>query len=383
MKMRFLLILLCACLLLGACTATPGESQETKTGDAPAWEQEKQPDSTEPPVQAEKEFVKAVYEELPVEQSDYQYGNMQKGSAGDNFVIHGDQVLFVGGSTVRYLYAYDLTTDKVQRFCDIPGCDHSTSTCRLQSLARPNLESYDGKLYTHDHGAPVRVLKDGEWKSLGISADQAWHAFGDLFTIQTGRLRFYDDGVGEPRTILSDYDYLFNFVIGRYLYSHSCSGLVRVDLLTDNPSKEVVMEEVFCMVDSDDCIYYVDTAEESDTHYLYRCDMDGNNSELLLDQPILPASLNFDDEYIYFRLYTDSSISRTEDSKDIYRMSKADPTQVVKIATLPETAYVIHTVPGKDILFVVAWGRYVNGINVQNVYVMNTDGSNLRMLELP
>ena len=70
MKMRFLLVLLCACLLLGACTATPGESQETKTGDAPAWEQEKQPDSTEPPVQAEKEFVKAVYEELPVEQSD-------------------------------------------------------------------------------------------------------------------------------------------------------------------------------------------------------------------------------------------------------------------------------------------------------------------------
>ena len=127
MKMRFLLVLLCACLLLGACTATPGESQETKTGDAPAWEQGNQLDSTEPPVQAEKEFVKAVYEELPVEQDDFQYGNMQKGSAGNNFVIHGDQVLLVGGSTVRYLYAYDLTTDKVQRFCDIPGCDHSTS----------------------------------------------------------------------------------------------------------------------------------------------------------------------------------------------------------------------------------------------------------------
>ena len=64
-------------------------------------------------------------------------------------------------------------------------------------------------------------------------------------------------------------------------------------------------------------------------------------------------------------------------------MSKADPTQVVKIATLPETAYYIHTVPGEDILFVNAWGRYVDGIRVQNVYVMNTDGSNLRMLELP
>lgn len=382
MKMRFLLVLLCACLLLGACTATPGESQETKTGDAPAWEQEKQPDSTEPPVQAEKEFVKAVYEELPVEQNDFQYGNMQKANADDNFVIYGDQFLVVGGSKVRYIYAYDLATGKAQRFCDIPGCDHSTSDCRLQSLARTNLESYDGKLYSHFHNTPVRVLEDGEWKSLGFRADQAWHAYGDLFTIQTGRLRFHDDGVGEPRTILNDYEYLFNIVIGRYLYSHSCCGLVRVDLLADNPSKEVVMEEVFCMVDRD-CIYYVDNAEKSATFYLYRCDMDGNNSELLLDQPILPASLNFDDEYIYFRLYTDRSIGGTEEGKDIYRMSKADPTQVVKIATLPETAYFIHTVPGEDILFVNAWGKNVYDVRIENVYVMNTDGSNLRMLELP
>ena len=382
MKMRFLLVLLCACLLLGACTAAPGESQETKTGDAPAWEQEKQPDSTEPPVQAEKEFVKAVYEELPVEQNDFQYGNMQKGNADENFVIYGDQFLVVGGSKVRYIYAYDLATGKAQRFCDIPGCDHSTSDCRLQSLARTNLESYDGKLYSHFYHTPVRVLEDGEWKSLGFNADRAWHAYGDLFTIQLGRLQFYDDGIGEPRTILNDYDYMFNLVIGRYLYSHSCLGLVRVDLLADNPSKEVVMEEVFCMVDRD-CIYYVDDAEESATFYLYRCDMDGNNSELLLDQPILPASLNFDDEYIYFRLYTDHSISRSKDGKDIYRMSKADPTQVVKIATLPETAYFIHTVPGEDILFVNAWGKNVYGVRIENVYVMNTDGSNLRMLELP
>ena len=382
MKMRFLLVLLCACLLLGACTATPGESQETKTGDAPAWEQGNQPDSTEPPVQAEKEFVKAVYHELPVEQSDYQYGNMQKANADDNFVIHGDQFLVVGGSKVRYIYAYDLATGKAQRFCDIPGCDHSTADCRVQSLARPNLESYDGKLYSHFYHTPVRVLEDGEWKSLGFNADRAWHAYGDLFTIQMGRLQFYDDGVGEPRTILNDYDYMFNLVIGRYLYSHSCSGLVRVDLLADNPSKEVVMEEVFCMVDRD-CIYYVDDVEESDTHYLYRCDMDGNNSELLLDQPILPASLNFDDEYIYFRLYTDHSIGGTEEGKDIYRMSKADPTQVVKIATLPESAYFIHTLPGEDILFVNAWGKNVYGVRIENVYVMNTDGSNLRMLELP
>ena len=51
------------------------------------------------------------------------------------------------------------------------------------------------------------------------------------------------------------------------------------------------------------------------------------NGWLLLDKPVLPASLNFDDEYLYFRLFTDQKIDGTEEGKDIYRMSKADPSQ--------------------------------------------------------
>ena len=382
MKTRVIALMLCLCVMLSACAVVPGQTQGTngneQTGQEPTW----QPDNGEPPIQTEKEFVKAVYDELPEEDCYYRYGNMQKANADENFVIYGDEVLFVGGDISR-LYAYDLTTGKARRFCNIPDCDHTSSACRVLGLARPNLESYDGKLYTHFYNTPVKVLEDSEWKSMGIRADHAWHAYGDLFTVQAGRLKFYDDGVGEPRTILNDYDYLFNVVVGRYLYSHSCSGLVRVDLMADNPSKEVVMEEVFCMV-AEDCIYYVDNTEGSDTYYLYRCDLDGSNSELLLDKPVLPASLNFDDEYLYFRLFTDYKIKGTEDSKDIYRMSKADPAKVEKIATLDKAAYMIFTAPGQDVLFVITYGTIdSDGRVISDTYVMKRDGSGLTLLELP
>ena len=101
------------------------------------------------------------------------------------------------------------------------------------------------------------------------------------------------------------------------------------------------------------------------------------NGWLLLDKPVLPASLNFDDEYLYFRLFTDQKIDGTEEGKDIYRMSKADPSQVEKIATLDQTAYMTFTVPGRDVLFV---NTYPYG---SGVYVMDSDGSNLRKLEMP
>lgn len=381
MKIRILAMLLCACLLLSACTTAPGEVQNTRAADLSGQEQENQPDSEETIPQNEKEFVKAVYDELPEEDSYYLYGNMQKANAAENFVVYGNEVLFVGGYISR-LYAYDLTTGKVRRFCDIPNCDHSSSACRVLGLARQNLESYGGKLYTHSYGEPIKVLEDSAWKSTGIRAERVWHAYGDLFTSMTGRLKFYEDGEGEPRTILNDYDYMFNVVVGRYLYSHSCVGLVRVDLLADNPDKEVVMEEVFCMV-AEDCIYYVDTAEGSDTHYLYCCDLDGSNSELLLDKPVLPASLNFDDEYLYFRLFTDKKIRQTEDCKDIYRMSREDPKQVEKIAMLDKAAYMTFTVPGYDVLFALTCGTIdSDGKVISDIYVMRRDGSGLTLLDL-
>ena len=58
-------------------------------------------------------------------------------------------------------------------------------------------------------------------------------------------------------------------------------------------------------------------------------------------------------------------------------MRKDDPAQIELIATLPQSVGDIYTVPGEDILFVEG---YPNG---KKLYVMKTDGSDLRELELP
>ena len=76
MKIRILVMLLCACLLLSACTTAPDEVRNTKAADLYGQEQGNQPNRTESLVQTEKEFVKAVYDELPEEDSYYQYGIM-------------------------------------------------------------------------------------------------------------------------------------------------------------------------------------------------------------------------------------------------------------------------------------------------------------------
>ena len=107
MKMRVLLALLCLCLLLSACTAVPSEVQTTKTAEMPGQEQGNQPNSTEPPVQSEKEFVEAVYDELPVEDSYYQYGNMQINAAlnvEDSIIATGGSVVY-GEEAMRHLKA--------------------------------------------------------------------------------------------------------------------------------------------------------------------------------------------------------------------------------------------------------------------------------------
>lgn len=385
MKMRFLLVLLCACLLLGACTATPGESQTTKAADLSVQEPERQPDSTEPPVQPEKEkpHVEAVYDELPEEHSYYQYGNMQINGPAGEYIRYKDQVVFSAyGNSRQRRYAYDLSTGEVRIFCDLPGCEHDGDDCLTAGLSMGVVEQYDGTLYGHSLGDPNRVLVDGRWEKLNCFGGIFWHSYGDLFVNSYNRLWVYYGGIGEPKLIMDDYSYLWNVVFDGYLYGSSGEELVRVSLMEDNPQKEVLLDDAYCMVEGNH-IYYVDTADDSDTCYLYRCDMDGTNAQLLLDKPVLPTSVNFDDEYVYFRLYTDHLISGTEDGKDIYRMSKADPTQIVKIATLPETAYQIFTVPGENLVFVIARGRYVDGLHIQNVYVMNTDGSDFRMLELP
>ncbi len=378
MKMRIIGALLSVCLLLSACGAGTHKDEAVNT-DTTAQTPEQETLSTEPSKQPEETVRGPVFEEIPKMEDDYyQYGNMQINVPSGDFLLYNGEVVFDVRSKT-FLYSYNLTTGEVRLFCASEGCDHRGSAC-VSVKNYSVLEQYGGKLYAKDSESVVKTLVDGKWADLVKSNRRFWHGDGDLYTVtRKGELQVYADGTGEPRTILEDYDYYWNVVFDGYLYGATAEEVIRVDLRSETPVKEILLEDVYSMVEGNH-IYYA----EEENYHLYRCDMDGTNRQLLLDKPVLPASINFGDEYVYFRLYTDKQLEGTADSNDIYRMSKADPARVEKITTLPESAYQIFTVPGLDVLFVTARVYYdEHGAQRENIYVMNTDGRNMTQLELP
>ena len=175
--------------------------------------------------------------------------------------------------------------------------------------------------------------------------------------------------------LIEEYNGISQVIFGNYLYAATFDAFLRVNLAAEEPKEEVIVPSGSGMTDGQH-IYYVD----SKTYQLYRCDMDGGNAELLVEQPVLLSSINFDDEYFYYRLFTDQKLFGTADCCDLYRFPKDDPTNIEKFATLPIDAYQIFTVPGTGKLFVTA---YQSAGGVKPIYIMKTDGSDMKLLEIP
>ena len=390
MKHSVIGLLLVLCLLLSACgAATPDAAQTQPT------------ETTETTVPTPEPEAVTKYPEAhgvtPVGEDYYQYGNMQKGSFGE-FILYGDEILF---NTVRngFVFSYDMETGKVRMFCIKEGCAHDGSDC-VYVESSGGIEQYGGKLYHKKYNPntlnSVQILENGKWNDVVKDVIEHWYYDGDLYTVtRVGRkLQVYEDGVGEPKTITENYTLAESFMMDGYLYGSKFLNpympddqLVRVDPKAETYSEEVVLKNAYYMIDEDHIYYVSHTSSEgfdemSFPGFFYRSDLDGSNKESLLTNGwVYPASLNFDDEYIYYR--TGYEMNGPMYTHNIYRMSKADPTKREMIATLPESVYQIFTVPGQNLLFATGAPYYEGNNHTQNIYVMNADGSNLRQLELP
>ena len=351
-KLRFICLALCICIGLIACTATDSGN----LFDAGAKEDGFVPGQLSP-------------------DESYQYGNMQKMPAGE-FSRLGNDVLFTlisdGGNR---LYSYDLTTGKVRLYCDDATCKHSS--CVAGSILW-GLEVYQGKLYGINKSRQVVAVEGMELQPItkGQIADYLHSNNKTYITTLDGALVELKEGNDELRIILEEYTGNRGTVFNDYLYATTSDSIIRVDLTADSAIEELLVSNASGITDGLH-IYYADRK----TYYLYRCDMDGNNAELLLEQPVLPASWNFDDEYFYYRLYTDHKLNKGEDCYDLYRFTKSDPSKIEKFATLPVPAYQVYTVPGTDALFVTAYMRS-DGEN-NDIYVVNRDGGQITRLEIP
>lgn len=365
-KYFFLIITLCLCIFLVACDAEDPENLFEATRG--------------------QETVQALVTTEPVAEvaeGYYQYGNMQKNVPSGNFMRYGDSIMFTAiQNGTMLLYTYDMATGEVSLLCQDATCTHnpddkSAKDCPSNKVWG-NLEQYDGKLYAITSDRQIITLKGEHFEPiLDGAVSGMWHAVGNLYVrTEDKSLLVYENGNGSPRILMDEYVDYWNTVFGQYLYGYDGEAISCVDLLAENLQKKILVENCSGMTDGK-YIYYENVAEN---YHLYRCSMDGSNPELLLDQPVLPASLNFDDDYLYFRLYTDRQMTG-EDSYNLYRMSKDSPAQVEKIAELEDSVFQIFTVPGYDKIFVTSTAQNENDSTA--IYVMGTDGSNITLLELP
>lgn len=354
MKKRLVFILTMTLLLL--CSAC-APAEERRPEVQPPTGIEVEPTKPTAPV------VGSPSASLAAPKEGYAYGNMQKNVPSGNFMVNGNSVLFTHNNT---LYSYDLNTATVETFCRDATCGHNTDDCPAYK-ADGNLEQVDGTVYAAHMGDSVLELKGGRFQPItdkGIS--HFWHGGGKLYVAtQDGSLLVYNGT--KPQILLDEYTGFWETVFGDYLYFSSSYSVCRVDLLSGE--KEVLIKDAEFVTDGRHIYYAPD-----DTFSLYRCDMDGGNPELLVKDPVLPAAWNFDDDYFYFRLYTEDDLD-SEDGKTLFRFSKNQPDEVEEIARMPAPISQVYTAPGYDKIFVT--------LRNDTIYAMSRDGSDIQLLELP
>jgi len=360
MKKLFLLILaLSICLSLTACAATDPENLLETTADT----DDTQPDSND----------------VILYQGTYQYGNMQKNVPAGNFMLLGNEVLFQHHVGNRFLvYSYDLRTGQVRCFCKDATCKHEDCAATLSH----NIEVYKDKLYAmRDNGSGEEtVMLNGN--TVEVLLDASVYSFlhhEDKLYVETAdsSLVVLEEGQTEPHMLLEEYLGVMEMIFGNYLYANEFwGGIFRIDLTAENPQKEMLIENAMGITDGE-YIYYGDL----NSSQLFRCNMDSSDPQLLDEREVQEGSMNFDEEYFYYRLYTDQLLTGTPDCYDIYRFPKDDPTQIEKIATLPVPVHQIFTVPGTGKIF--ATTEEYEGRENRVIYILDCDGSNMKKLDFP
>lgn len=349
MKKTCLYLALCACLLLGGCNNAGSAGAESSAAEE---------------------------ETSPVDTS-YAYGSMQKNVPSGNFMPYGEEILFLSmdpadGRTI--LYTFNPESEEVSTFCKDATCSHSSSSCASGGITG-NLEAYGGTVYGGTLGGSVRQLQDGRFEPITEEGvNHFWHSGGDLYVATSdSSLLVYQGGTGQPQVLLEEYAGYWETVFGDRLY-YQFDGMTQVDLGSEDKTPVPVTEDATSVTDGS-FIYYAPI----DTFYLYRCGMDGSDPTLLLEEPVLPASWNFDEEYFYFRLSTGEDLAG-EGAQDIYRISKEEPGEKELLASLPEAAYQIYAVPGYDKLFVTT---YTGNAQEQAIYLVDKEGGEVSLIELP
>ena len=378
-RARILAAVLILALALTACQAVDRDNQFEMPSEDMATLGRIQPTET-----SETKTEPGKAEELSVP---YQYGNMQINVPSGNFMDYGDKVIFSAGAGNGFnLYTLDKETLEMQLLCQDASCGHNTLKC-IAFQKTSNLEQYDGQIYVlgGDLSGPVLELRGDHFGNVTESGVSAfWHGNGNLYVkSMDSELMVYEKGSKTPKTLVEEYSAIQNVTVGNCIYGWDTStdSVVRTDLQKEDPQPEPIFQNVYFMTDG---VYLYTAAPEGDS-VLYRYDLDLGNKTQMTEDTILPASLNFDETYLYFR-YADTTLDKTiwgPGGQELYRMPKDGSGEPEKIAELEEDVFFeVFTVP--DCPYVFAECQQRQGDEVEYVYyAVAKDGSGARKLDIP
>ena len=401
---NYVMVMAILCLLLSGCKAVdkdnvfemPEEELAAMTGDSAedAENEERMTENTqeEPEVDSSDTPYTAELTALSIDPA-YSYGNMQKNLPPGDFMEYENRILFTyidGKHSGPCLYEIDKDTLEVMPFCKDATCSHRNSKCTALGV-ETNLEVYDGKVYalkvdidpqSGTRTSKVMRLSGDHFECiLEGDCDCFWHADHHLYVMTGDRslLVYTEEDMNSPRVLMDEYTYFWNTKFGSKIYgTNTVAGIFCTDLSDPEPeSKQLPCPGVIGITDGR-YIYSIDQ-----DNYLYCSDMNGDNTVKPYDVPILLASLNFDEEYIYFRYYEDGMFG--ERSNEVYRAPKTNLAEPEKIAEVSGYAYTIYTVPGYDTIFVKTFGTRSDqwGNPIPDVCAVKKDGSGQVMLEIP
>jgi len=304
----------------------------------------------------------------------YAYGNMQKNVPSGNFMDAGDSILFFGPDGQGVLYKLDKETLETEFFCTDPTCSHKNSKC-MAGGAYGNLEAYNGKIYASTIKGEMLVLKDDRFEPLSDQVMGSFSHGNDKCYVLTndGALQEYDIKGKFLRTVREEFTGMWCVVCKDQMIYNTLFEIRSVDLY--DPSKDRTISEGMGMTDGES-IFFIDNLDCR----MYRCDLEGNQKVLLSEEPVLTASLNFDEDYLYYRYYYDNDLSGRL-SHAIIRQKKDGSEEAEIMAELPVHAYTIYTVPGFDYLIVV--GKLNFASYTYDYYLVRKDGSMIKKIELP
>ena len=189
-----------------------------------------------------------------------------------------------------------------------------------------NLESYDGKLYVLNPASQAMEVKSD---TLDPIIDGGLYSFGIVRVIYMSKPRIpsllvYENGGGPPHSVRRIYGYL-GVVFGQYLYANVEENIVRVDLGGKRASGRSTGKNAGGVIDGNH-IYYVDYEAGICIVVIWMAAI-----RLIVEKPVLLASMNFENDYFYFRLYTGMELDEGEDCYDIYRFPRRIPHKLKKL----------------------------------------------------